>query len=96
MNEATKEFLTRMVNAEPKKGMVVCVKMEDVLGKDIMAINSEVEGTTFALVKMLITAMSRSKELEIVIRAAAYSFEYVKVDAIKIPSVHFEEEGGES
>ena len=96
MNEATKEFLTKMINADPKKGMVVSVKVEDTLGKDIMAINSEVEGTTFALVKMLVTAMSRSKELETVIRAAAYSFEYVTVDAIKIPSVHVEEEGGEA
>lgn len=96
MNEATKEFLTRMVNAEPKKGMVVCVKVEDALGKDIMAINSEVEGTTFALVKMLVTAMSRSKELETVIRAAAYSSEYVKVDAIKIPYVPTKEKGGQA
>lgn len=96
MNEATKEFLTRMLNAEPKKGMVVCVKVEDALGKDIMAINSEVEGTTFGLVKMLVTAMSRSKELETVIRAAAYSSEYVTVDAINLPSVSFEVEGGEA
>ncbi|EGN55845.1 hypothetical protein PRBRB14_02210 [Hallella multisaccharivorax DSM 17128] len=96
MNVATKEFLTRMVNAEPKKGMVVCVKMEDALGKDIMAINSEVERNTFALVKMLVTAMSRSKELETVIRAAAYSFEYVTVEAIKIPAAPNKEEGGKA
>lgn len=96
MNGATKEFLTRMVNAEPKKGMVVSVKVEDALGKDIMAINSQVEGTTFALDKMLVTAMSRSKALETVIRAAAYSYEYVTVDAIKLPSVSIEEEGGEA
>lgn len=96
MNGATKEFLTRMVNAEPKKGMVVCVKMEDALGKDIMAINSEVEGTTLGLVKMLVTAMSRSKELETVIRAAAYSFEYVTVEVIKIPAVPTKEKGGQA
>ena len=38
MNEEIKEFLTKIINSEPKKGMIVNVEVKEIYGKDIMTI----------------------------------------------------------
>lgn len=96
MNEDVKEFLTKIINSEPKKGMIVNVEVKEILGKDIMKINTHVEGNTYALVKMLVTAMSQNEDLRNVIRAASFVSKNVLVDAIKIPYVPTKEKGGQA
>ena len=96
MNEEIKEFLTKIINSEPKKGMIVNGEVKEIYGKDIMTINTHVEGDFYALVKILVAQMSLNEKLRNIIRAVSFVSKNVLVDAIKLPSVSKEEKGGKA
>lgn len=96
MNEEEKEGLTRLINAELKKGTMLHVEVEDVLGTDIVGMKVYTEGDGDAQLKMLISAMATNQHLNGLIKAAAAASEIVHVDAIKLNMAHQGKEGGKA
>jgi len=96
MNEKEKESLEKVINAELKKGTLLHVEVEYVLGTDIVGMKVNMEGNTLALLKMLISAMATHKQLNKLIKAAAAASKIVHVDAVKLNMKNQDEKGGEA
>ena len=92
----TNEIKQKLKNAELKKGTKLVVEIDDVLGKDIVAINVSMNGSTYSLLKMLIFAMAINKYLSQLIKATAAANEFINVEAIKFNVDKAKEEGGEA
>lgn len=95
MNEVIKETLTEIMGAELKVGEEISVKVSGVLGKDILSLDTEMEGAKFAIIKMLVLKMSQNKDIQDIIRWAAMASYCVEVDAVGIPRLNKDERGGE-
>ena len=96
MNEEEKEGLTRLINAELKKGTMLHVEVAEVLGTDIVGMEVHTEGNGLALLKMLISAMATNKQLNKLINAAVAASEVIGVEAIKLNMTHPRKEGGKA
>lgn len=95
MNETIKNTLTEIMGAELKNGTEISVKVTGVLGKDIVSLDTKMEGATFDIIKMLVLKMSQNKDLQDIIRWAAMASYCVEVDAVGIPRLNKDEKGGE-
>lgn len=91
----TNEIMQQLKNAELKKGTRLVVEIDDVLGKDIVAINVSMNGSTYSLLKMLISAMAINKKLSHLIKATVEADMLVNVEAIKF-NVDKKEKGSEA
>ena len=96
MNEEEKEGLTRLINAELKKGTMLHVEVAKVLGKDIVGMEVHTEGNGLAVLKMLISAMATNKQLNKLIKAAAAADNFLHVEAVKLNMKNSEEKGGQA
>lgn len=92
----TNETMQQIINAEMKKGTRLVVEVDDVLGKDLVSIHVNMNGTNAAMLKMMISAMAINKKLSQLIKAAAAADELVSVEAIKFNVDKAKEEGGEA
>ena len=92
----TNETMQQLINAEMKKGTRLVVEVDDALGKDLVSINVNMNGTAAALLKMMISAMAINKKLKQFVKAAAVADELVSVEAIKFNVDKPKEEGGEA
>ena len=95
MNEEEKEGLTRLINAELKKGTMLHVEVAEVLGTDIVGMEVHTEGNGLAVLKMLISAMATNKQLNKLIKAAVAADKFLHVEAVKLNMKNSEEKGGE-
>ncbi len=91
----TDETMQQLINAEMKKGTKLVVEVDDALGKDLVSIHVNMNGTAAALLKMMISAMTINKKLKQFVKAAAAADELVSVEAIKFNVDKAKEEGGE-
>lgn len=91
----TDETMQQLINAEMKKGTRLVVEVDDALGKDLVSIRVNMNGTAAALLKMMISAMTINKKLKQFVKAAAAADELVSVEAIKFNVDKAKEEGGE-
>ena len=96
MNEKEKEGLTRLINAELKKGTMLHVEVAEVFGTDIVDMEVHTEGNGLAVLKMLISAMATYKQLNKLIKAAAVADEFLHVEAVKLYMNNSEAKGGEA
>lgn len=96
MNEEEKEVLTRLINAELKKGTMLHVEVAEVLGTDIVGMEVHTEGNGLAVLKMLISAMATNKQLNKLIKAAAAADNFLNVEAVKLNMKNSEEKGGQA
>lgn len=92
----TDETMQQLINAEMKKGTKLVVEVDDALGKDLVSIHVNMNGTNAAMLKMMISAMAINKKLSQLIKAAAAADELVSVEAIKFNVDKAKEEGGEA
>ena len=92
----TNETMQQLINAEMKKGTRLVVEVDDALGKDLVSINVNMNGTAAALLKMMISAMAINKKLKQFVKAAAVADELVSVEAIKFNVDKPKEEGGQA
>lgn len=92
----TDETMQQLINAEMKKGTKLVVEVDDALGKDLVSIRVNMNGTAAALLKMMISAMAINKKLKQFVKAAAAADELVSVEAIKFNVDKPKEEGGEA
>ena len=92
----TDETMQQLINAEMKKGTKLVVEVDDALGKDLVSIHVNMNGTAAALLKMMISAMTINKKLKQFVKAAAAADELVSVEAIKFNVDKAKEEGGEA
>lgn len=90
------ETMQQLINAEMKKGTKLVVEVDDVLGKDLVSIRVNMNGTAAALLKMLISAMTINKKLKQFVKAAAAADEVLSVEAIQFNVNKAKEEGGEA
>ena len=90
----TNEIMQKLKNAELKKGTKLVVEVDDALGKDLVSIHVNMNGTAAALLKMMISAMTINKKLKQFVKAAAAADELVSVEAIKFNVDKAKEEGG--
>lgn len=90
------ETMQQLINAEMKKGTKLVVEVDDVLGKDLVSIRVNMNGTAAALLKMLISAMAINKKLKQFVKAAAAADEVLSVEAIQFNVNKAKEEGGEA
>lgn len=81
MNEETIEVLKQVITEDVHKGVKVAIEVEDVMGKDILAIGVELKGKRTELLKMLLCAMNTDETLHRLIRAAAQADDCVSVQA---------------
>ena len=95
MNEEEKEGLTRLINAELKKGTMLHVEVAEVLGTDIVGMEVNMEGNELAVLKMLISAMATNQQLNKLIKAAVAADKFLHVEAVKLNMKNSEEKGGE-
>lgn len=95
MNEVIKETLTEIMGEELKLGTEISVKVSGVMGKDILSLDTKIEGAKFAIIKMLVLKMSQNKDTQDIIRWAAMASYCVKVDAVGIPRLNKDDKGGE-
>lgn len=93
MNEEEKEGLTRLINAELKKGTMLHVEVAEVLGTDIVGMEVHTEGNRLAVLKMLISAMATNKQLNKLIKAAVAADKFLHVEAVKLNMKNSEKEG---
>ena len=91
----TNETMQQLINAKMKKGTRLVVEVDDALGKDLVSIRVNMNGTNAALLKM-ISAMAINKKLSQLIKATAAADELVSVEAIKFNVDKPKEEGGEA
>lgn len=96
MNEELKENLTRLINAELKKGTMLHVEVAEVLGTDIVGMEVHTEGNGLAVLKMLISAMATNKQLNKLIKAAVAADKFLHVEAVKLNMKNSEEKGGQA
>ena len=96
MNEELKEYLTRLINAELKKGTMLHVEVAEVLGTDIVGMEVHTEGNGLAVLKMLISAMATNKQLNKLIKAAVAADKFLHVEAVKLNMKNSEEKGGQA
>ena len=96
MNEEEKEGLTRLINAELKKGTMLHVEVAEVFGTDIVDMEVNTEGNGLAVLKMLISAMATNKQLNKLIKAAAVADNFLHVEAVKLNMKNSEEKGGQA
>lgn len=96
MNEEEKEGLTRLINAELKKGTMLHVEVAEVLGTDIVGMEVHTEGNGLAVLKMLISAMATNKQLNKLIKAAVAADKFLHVEAVKLNMKNSKEKGGEA
>lgn len=94
MNEGIKKILQEIMQTELKPGTKISVEVSKVLGKDIFSLNEDVKGDNYAIVKMLVSEMTHNIEVRDIIRWAAMASCRVKVDAVVIPRLNKDEEGG--
>jgi hypothetical protein len=92
----TNETMQQLINAEMKKGTRLVVEVDDALGKDLVSINVNMNGTAAALLKMMISAMAINKKLKQFVKAAAVADELLSVEAIKLNVDKAKEKGGEA
>lgn len=92
----TNETMQQLINAKMKKGTRLVVEVDDALGKDLVSIRVNMNGTAAALLKMMISAMAINKKLKQFVKAAAVADELVSVEAIKFNVDKAKEEGGEA
>ena len=92
----TNETMQQLINAKMKKGTRLVVEVDDALGKDLVSIRVNMNGTAAALLKMMISAMAINKKLKQFVKAAAAADELVHVEAIKFNVDKPKEEGGEA
>lgn len=91
----TNETKQQLINAEMKKGTRLVVEVDDALGKDLVSIRVNMNGSAPSLLKMMISAMAINKKLKQFVKAAAAADELVRVEAIKFNVDKAKEEGGE-
>ena len=92
----TNETMQQLINAKMKKGTRLVVEIDDALGKDLVSIRVNMNGTAAALLKMMISAMAINKNLKQFVKAAAAADEVLSVEAIKFNVDKPKEEGGEA
>lgn len=92
----TNETMQQLINAKMKKGTRLVVEVDDALGKDLVSIRVNMNGTAAALLKMMISAMAINKKLKQFVKAAAVADELLSVEAIKFNVDKPKEEGGEA
>ncbi len=92
----TSETMQQLINAKMKKGTRLVVEVDDALGKDLVSIRVNMNGTAAALLKMMISAMAINKKLKQFVKAAAVADEVLSVEAIKFNVDKLKEEGGEA
>ena len=92
----TNETMQQIINAEMKKGTRLVVEVDDALGKDLVSIRVNMNGTAAALLKMMISAMAINKKLKQFVKAAAVADELVSVEAIKFNVNQAKEKGGKA
>ena len=92
----TNETMQQLINAKMKKGTRLVVEVDDALGKDLVSIRVNMNGTAAALLKMMISAMAINKKLKQFVKAAAVADELVSVEAIKFNVNQAKEKGGEA
>lgn len=92
----TNETMQQLINAKMKKGTRLVVEVDDALGKDLVSIRVNMNGTAAALLKMMISAMAINKKLKQFVKAAAVADELLSVEAIKFNVDKAKEEGGEA
>lgn len=85
---AIKAAMQKVMDANLTKGMKLAIEVEDVLGKNINALNVEAHGGTketanAAFVKLLLSASFRIPWLKELIKTTAATFDYVHVDGVK-------------
>jgi len=92
----TNETMQQLINAKMEKGTRLVVEVDDALGKDLVSIRVNMNGTAAALLKMMISAMAINKKLKQFVKAAAVADELLSVEAIKFNVDKAKEEGGEA
>ena len=92
----TDETMQQLINAEMKKGTKLVVEVDDALGKDLVSIHVNMNGTAAALLKMMISAMTINKKLKQFVKAAAVADDLLSVEAIQLNVDKAKEEGGEA
>lgn len=92
----TNETMQQLINAKMKKGTRLVVEVDDALGKDLVSIRVNMNGTAAALLKMMISAMAINKKLKQFVKVAAAADELVSVEAIKFNVNQAKEKGGEA
>ena len=92
----TNETMQQLINAKMKKGTRLVVEVDDALGKDLVSIRVNMNGTAAALLKMMISAMAINKKLKQFVKAAAVADELVSVEALKFTVNQAKEKGGEA
>lgn len=94
MNEGINKILHEIMETELKPGTKISVEVDEVLGKDIFSLQGDVKGDNYAIVKMLVSEMTHNKDVRDIIRWAAMVSYMVRVDAVAIPRLNKDEEGG--
>lgn len=94
MNEGIKTILQEIMETELKPGTKFSVEVSKVMGKDIFSLKGDVNGDMYAIIKMLVSEMTHNKDVRDIIRWAAMASNCVKVDAVVIPRLNKDEEGG--
>lgn len=94
MNEGIKKILQEIMETELKPGTKFSVEVNGVLGKDIFSLQGNVDGENYAIIKMLVSEMAHNKDVRDIIRWAAMASYMVRVDAVAIPRLNKDEEGG--
>lgn len=77
-----------------KPGTKISVEVDEVLGKDIFSLKGDVKGDNYAIIKMLVSEMTQNKDVRDIIRWAAMASCEVRIDAVAIPRLNKDEEGG--
>lgn len=94
MKEEIKTILQEIMETELKPGTKISVEVDEVLGKDIFSLKGDVKGDNYAIVKMLVSEMTQNKDVRDIIRWAAMASCEVRIDAVAIPRLNKDEEGG--
>jgi|GEM_PF-3212016 hypothetical protein len=94
MNEGINKILHEIMETELKPGTKISVEVDEVLGKDIFSLRGDVKGDNYAITKMLVSEMTHNKDVRDIIRWAAMASYMVRVDAVAIPRLNKDEEGG--
>lgn len=94
MKEEIKTILQEIMETELKPGTKISVEVDEVLGKDIFSLKGDVKGDNYAIIKMLVSEMTQNKDVRDIIRWAAMASCEVRIDAVAIPRLNKDEEGG--
>ena len=94
MKEEIKTILQEIMETELKPGTKISVEVDEVLGKDIFSLKGDVKGDNYAIIKMLVSEMTQNKDVRDIIRWAVMASFEVRIDAVAIPRLNKDEEGG--